>query len=94
VPVRAIRRLFRPKLGHLDVCVRCGGDYVHPISWAEEAPGLWRVGLRCGACEHERETVARIEHVQAFNRALDRGFEQIEAAADRLERERLEPADL
>jgi hypothetical protein len=85
-----IRRLFRPKLGYLHVCARCGGDYVHPMSWNEHAPGVWRIGLRCGACEHERETVALDEHVERFHRELDRGRAAMQAAADRLERELLE----
>jgi hypothetical protein len=57
--LRALRWLLGPKLpvGALHVCRLCGGDFVNPTRWDAEGPDLWRVGLRCGACGHERETI-------------------------------------
>ena len=45
------------------------------------------MGLRCGACGYERETVIGPELAQMFDKALDKGFDAIAETADRLQTE-------
>jgi hypothetical protein len=89
--LRALRWLLGPKLpvGALHVCRLCGGDFVNPTRWDAEGPDLWRVGLRCGACGHERETIVGPTAAQLFDQALDKGFDRIAETADDLERENM-----
>jgi hypothetical protein len=74
--------------GGILFCRECGGDWVNPTSWDEDGPG-WLVGLRCGACGHERAQVLTKSEAKRFNTSLDRGFAEISKAADKLERERM-----
>jgi hypothetical protein len=71
------------------VCRECGGDYVNPTRWDPEAAEVWRVGLRCGACGYERETVVGPTAAQLFDKALDKGYDAIARRADELERENM-----
>jgi hypothetical protein len=71
----------------LHICAACGGDYANPAAWEEKDPLTWVVSLRCGACGHERDATVDKGAVRRFNRALDRGYNAIERAAERLERE-------
>lgn len=77
-------RMFGPAL---HICAACGGDYANPAAWEEAGPAAWVVSLRCGACGHERDAHVDEAAARRFNRALDRGFNAIERAAERLERE-------
>jgi hypothetical protein len=90
---RTIRRLLGPRLtpapGRLHVCPDCGGDYVNPTSWDVEGRELWRVGLRCGGCGYERETVIGPELAEIFDRALDKGFNELTRTAERVERDNM-----
>jgi hypothetical protein len=89
--LRAFRRLLGPRfpVDALHVCHLCGGDYVNPTRWDAEGPDLWRVGLRCGACGFERETVVGPTVAELFDAALDKGFDRIAETADELERENM-----
>ena len=73
----------------LDVCPKCGEDFVYPVTWTESGPANWWLLLRCGACGMWRDLVAGNRAVDAFDRVLDEGMAVIRAAADRLARESL-----
>ena len=77
-------RIFSPAL---HICAACGGDFANPAAWEEAGAAAWIVSLRCGACGHERDAHVDKAAARRFNRALDRGFDAIERAAERLERE-------
>jgi hypothetical protein len=84
-----LRSIMGPRLplpSDIHVCPACAGDWVNPTSWKEAGAG-WLVSLRCGACGHESERVVTKAQAQRFNHSLDRGFETISKAADKLERE-------
>ena len=73
----------------LHICAACGGDFANPAAWEEADPLTWVVSLRCGACGHERDVTVTKGAARRLNRALDRGYDAIERAAERLERERM-----
>lgn len=56
----------------LHVCTSCGGELVHPLDWAEEHPGFWRILLRCPECEEIREGVFGQAAVERLDEELDR----------------------
>jgi hypothetical protein len=71
----------------LDVCPKCGEDFVYPVTWAESGPADWWLLLRCGGCGSWRDLVASNRAVEAFDRRLDVKMALIRAAAERLARE-------
>jgi hypothetical protein len=81
-PITRIRRRHA-----LHNCAACGGDFANPAAWEQADPLTWVVSLRCGACGHERDVTVGKGAARRFNRALDRGYNAIERAAERLERE-------
>jgi len=86
---RRLRRLLRPKLplpGPLYVCPVCRGDYVNPVEWSWADDGTRWVKLRCGACEHRRETAVAATSAALLEAAHARRMARI---ADELERERM-----
>jgi hypothetical protein len=56
----------------LHVCPRCAGGLVHPLDWAEESPGRWRILLRCPDCGELREGVFGQALVERLDEELDR----------------------
>jgi hypothetical protein len=87
---RAFKALLgpgRPVLGDAHVCVVCRGDCVNPVAWDEAGEDRWRVTLRCGACGHEHIRELSQDEAGRLMNALDRGYIEIETAAERLERE-------
>ncbi len=87
IPHMLLRRRRDPKPGAIHVCHACAGDYVNPTYCEEEARDLWRVGLRCGACGYERETLIGNVLAEMYNRALDKGNAKIAATVARLDAE-------
>ena len=73
----------------LDLCPRCGEEFVYPVTWAESGPSDWWLLLRCGGCGAWRDVIASNRVVAAFDRRLDEGMDVIRAAAERLARESL-----
>lgn len=61
----------------LHVCFHCGGELVHPVDWADEGGGEWRILLRCPECEATREGVFDRCQVESFEDELDRGIGSI-----------------
>lgn len=69
-------------------CGACGTPFVTPIAWWP-TPGLrWRLRLRCGECQRCRVVTVDDEVAQHFDRVLDRGVAEIEAAAARADQAR------
>lgn len=56
----------------LHVCTRCAGGLVHPLDWAEESPGRWRILMRCPDCDLLREGVFGQALVERLDEELDR----------------------
>jgi hypothetical protein len=56
----------------LHVCTRCAGGLVHPLDWAEESPGRWRILMRCPDCDSLREGVFGQALVERLDEELDR----------------------
>jgi hypothetical protein len=56
----------------LHVCPRCAGGLVHPLDWAEESPGRWRILMRCPDCDALREGVFGQALVERLDEELDR----------------------
>ena len=81
-----LARLRRRRAARLDVCPRCGSDFVHPVHWEEADEAHMWVRLRCGQCEHSSEGNFRDEVLDRFDRRLDKAAAQIAAEADRLHR--------
>jgi hypothetical protein len=73
----------------LDLCPRCGEEFVYPVTWTESGPADWWLLLRCGGCGSWRDVVASNHVVAAFDRMLDQEMDVIRAAAERLARESL-----
>ena len=73
----------------LHVCERCGSDAVCPVDWDELDDERWEIDLRCGECGHWRKTVADNQEAVAYELRVGRQIERIEAAVERLDRERM-----
>lgn len=58
----------------LHVCFHCASDLVHPVDWADEGGGSWRILLRCPNCEATREGVFARERVERLEDELDRSI--------------------
>jgi hypothetical protein len=56
----------------LHVCPRCTGELVHPLDWAEESPGRWRISMRCPDCGLLREGVFGQALVERLDEELDK----------------------
>lgn len=56
----------------LHVCPRCAGGLVHPLDWAEESPGRWRISMRCPDCDLLREGVFGQALVERLDEELDK----------------------
>jgi hypothetical protein len=56
----------------LHVCPRCAGGLVHPLDWAEESPGRWRISMRCPDCSLLREGVFGQALVERLDEELDK----------------------
>lgn len=95
MPAR-VTRAFKALLGpreplatDVHVCVVCRGDCVNPVAWDEAGEDRWRVVLRCGACGNEDTRELSHDDAAGLLNALDRGYDAIQTAAERLERELL-----
>ena len=87
---RALKTLLGPRLpvpSDVHVCVVCRSDCVNPVAWDEAGTDRWRVVLRCGACGNEHTRELSYDEASRLVNALDRGYIEIETAAERLERE-------
>ena len=85
---RALKSLL-PSSGDLHVCPACAGDFVNPLGWEESGTARWTVTLRCGACGHIGAHEVSPGQAKRFDHALDRGYDAISLAADRLAHERM-----
>jgi hypothetical protein len=56
----------------LHVCPRCAGGLVHPLDWAEESAGRWRILMRCPDCDLRREGLFGQVLVERLDEELDR----------------------
>lgn len=56
----------------LHVCPRCAGELVHPLDWAEESPGRWRISMRCPDCGLLRDGVFGQALVERLDEELDK----------------------
>jgi hypothetical protein len=78
-----------PDPARLDVCTRCGSDYVHPVEWSERGGEHWWMLLRCGACEAEREVTVANAVADRFDRDLVAAERAIKRAVARLDAVRM-----
>jgi hypothetical protein len=88
----SFRRLFGVQSGiraRLHVCAKCEGEFVHATRWDDPVDGTRRVGLRCAACGHERETVADLTATALFQAAHTDRVAQLAEAADELARQQM-----
>ena len=89
---RSFRRLFGVQSGvraRLHVCANCEGEFVQATRWDEPVNGTRRVGLRCAACGHERETVADLTATALFKAAHSNSLARLTETAEQLARERM-----
>lgn len=56
----------------LHVCPHCAGGLVHPLDWAEDSPGRWRISMRCPDCDLLREGVFGQTLVERLDEELDK----------------------
>jgi hypothetical protein len=70
-------------------CAACGGDHRCPLDWGELDDARWWVEWRCGDCGARSEVILANGEAAKLDIALDRQMEQIRAAADRLDAERM-----
>jgi hypothetical protein len=87
---RALKNLLGPRLplpSDIHVCACCARDFVNPVSWDAAGDERWVVALRCGGCGHERTREISRTEARRLDGSLDRGYDAIARAADRLERE-------
>jgi len=73
----------------LELCSRCGEEFVYPVTWTESGPAEWWLLLRCGACGTWRDVIANNCTVDAFDEILDGQMRVTRTAAERLDRESL-----
>jgi hypothetical protein len=74
----------------LHVCTTCGADVVNPAHAEPLDEHRWTMLLRCGACGAMVERIVSNEAAQSYDDALNRGFDAIARALERLERENME----
>ena len=81
--------LALPAPSALHVCPRCRGDFVFPVDWEATSQKEWRMTVRCGECDDERELVVPNAEAARFDEVLHRQQAAIACAAERLDRERM-----
>jgi hypothetical protein len=78
-----------PSTGTMTACAACDGDHRCPLDWGELDDARWWVEWRCGDCGARSEVILANGEAAKLDIALDRQMEQIRAAADRLDAERM-----
>jgi hypothetical protein len=73
----------------LHLCALCHAECVVPVWWESVGDDRWHMLLRCGACGTYRDVVVPDCLAQAFERDLERGTQEIRAALDRIDRDRM-----
>jgi hypothetical protein len=61
----------------LHVCIVCSSELVFPVRWEESGSENWAVLLHCPNCEVCREGIFDQDTVEAFERELDRGADEL-----------------
>ena len=64
----------------LHECLNCPSELVLPVEWEPTGPRSWSVLLRCPECEVFRAGVFNQETMDAFDRELDRGDDELRSA--------------
>ena len=64
----------------LHECLNCPSELVHPVEWEPTKARTWSVLLRCPECEVYRAGVFDQEIMDAFDRELDRGDDELRSA--------------
>ena len=82
-------RTSPPPGSGLHQCLVCHGDYVVPIWWEEAGEECWHLLLRCGQCDTYCDIVVGNEVARIYELDLQRGMDEIAAAVDRTDRERM-----
>ena len=67
----------------------CHGDYVVPVWWDEAGDEYWHLLLRCGECDTYCDITVGNEVARLYELDLQRGMDEIAAAVDRTDRERM-----
>jgi hypothetical protein len=70
-------------------CGACGSDFVHAADWQRQDGARWWFLLRCGGCDDEREAVLTHAAAERLEDHIERGMEEIAAAARRIDQERM-----
>jgi hypothetical protein len=78
-----------PREADLHRCQLCYDDSVVPVEAEPLELGLWEMRLRCGQCGTYRDVTVSDDNAQRYDRALSQGMDEIAAALDRQERERI-----
>jgi hypothetical protein len=84
----AVGRSLTPRSG-LHICRECRADAVNPAHAAALDDDRWTMLLRCGACGATFQRVVYNEDAERYDRDLDRGWNAIGRATQRLEREQM-----
>lgn len=74
----------------LHICTACGSDVVNPAHAEPLDEHRWTMVLRCGACGETTNRIVSNEAAQSYDYALNRGFDAIARALERVEREDME----
>ncbi|MFA4966546.1 MAG: hypothetical protein WC709_13055 [Thermoleophilia bacterium] len=72
------------------VCPLCGSRFVYPLSWERDGDAAWRISLRCPECEARRDVSLGRRGVEALNRELYFGAQELAREADTISRRNFE----
>ena len=73
----------------LHQCRVCHDDYVIPVWWEEAGEDCWHMLLRCAQCDTYCDIVVGNDVAKRYELDLQRGMDEIAAAVDRTDRERM-----
>jgi DNA-directed RNA polymerase subunit RPC12/RpoP len=87
-PGRAPMETHEEREAH--VCPLCGSRLVYPLNWERDGDATWNLTLRCPECETRRDISLSRRGVEALNRELYRGVQELAREADTISRRNFE----
>jgi hypothetical protein len=76
----------------IELCVKCGGDRVHPTDWNEVEELRWQLALRCPDCEWRAVETYDAAEVERYDDVLNDATDRLIEELDRVTRENMSDA--
>jgi DNA-directed RNA polymerase subunit RPC12/RpoP len=73
----------------IELCMKCGGDRVHPTDWNEVEELRWQLALRCPDCEWRTLETYDAAEVERYDDVLNDATDRLIEELDRVTRENM-----